>query len=113
MSGTNVTFDETKTGPNAAAPAAMLRRTDNFARLLKRCEGLPPVKCAVVHPCDCDSLLGPIQAAQRGLIDPVLVGPEKKIRAVAEAEGVDLSPYRVVSTDQSHAYPERAVGRAP
>jgi len=97
---------------DVATPEVMLRRTDNFGRLLKRCEGLPPVKCAIVHPCDRDSLLGPIQAAQRGLIEPVLVGPEERIRAVAKAEGVDLSPYRIVSTEHSHASAEKAVAMA-
>ncbi len=97
---------------DVATPEVILRRTDNFARLLKRCEGLPPVKCAVVHPCDPDSLLGPIEAAQRGLIEPVLVGPEEKIRAVAKAEGVDLSPYRLASTEHSHASAEKAVAMA-
>jgi len=72
----------------------ILRRTDKYAKLMKKCEGLPPVACAVAHPCDRDSLLGPIEAAKLGLIDPVLVGPEDKIRAVAKAEGIDLSPYR-------------------
>ena len=95
-----------------ATPEVMLRRTDNFARLLKRCEGLPPVLCAVVHPCDRDSLLGPIEAAQRGLIEPVLIGPEQKIRRVAEAEGVDLSRHRVVPTEHSHASAEKAVAMA-
>ena len=97
---------------DVATPEVILRRTDNFARLLKRCEGLPPVKCAIVHPCDPDSLLGPIEAAQRGLIEPVLVGPEEKIRAVAKAEGVDLSPYRLASTEHSHASAEKAVAMA-
>src|SRR5512135_2331451 len=100
---TNKRFDATKVGADAATPNVILPRTDNFARLLKRCEGLPPVKCAVVHPCDPDSLLGPIEAAQRGLIEPVLVGPEEKIRTVAKAQGVDLSPYPIVSTEHSHA----------
>jgi phosphate acetyltransferase len=109
---TNTTFDEMKVGSDVAPPEVMLRRTDNFARLLKRCEGLPPVKCAVVHPCDRGSLLGPIQAALQGLIEPVLVGPEEKIRAVAKAEGVDLSPYHLVSTEHSHASAERAVAMA-
>jgi phosphate acetyltransferase len=95
-----------------ATPEVMLRRTDNFARLLKRCEGLPPVKCAVVHPCDPDSLLGPIEAARRGLIEPVLIGPEERIRAVALAEGIDLSGCRIVSTPHSHAAAEKAVAMA-
>jgi phosphate acetyltransferase len=79
-----------------APPRVELRRGDGFARLFKACESLTPVPCAVVYPCDRDSLLGPLQAARRGLIEPVLVGPEGKVREVARAEGVDLYPYRVV-----------------
>src|SRR4029453_12324401 len=51
---------------DVATPEVMLRRTDNFAGRLKRCEGSHPVKCAVVHPCDPDSLLGAIEAARGG-----------------------------------------------
>jgi phosphate acetyltransferase len=92
-----------------APPELTLRRGDAFARLFKACEGLPAVPCAVVHPCDRDSLLGPLAAARRGLIAPVLVGPEDKMRAVARAEGVDLGPYRVVAVPHSHAAAARAV----
>jgi phosphate acetyltransferase len=95
-----------------ATPELILRHNDAFARLLARCEGLEPVTCAIVHPCDRASLLGPLEAARRRLIAPVLVGPEEKIRAVAAAEGVDLSPYRIVSTEHSHAAAERAVAMA-
>jgi phosphotransacetylase len=34
---------------------------------------------------------------------PVLVGPPARIRAIAAAHGVDLSPYRLVPTEHSHA----------
>jgi phosphate acetyltransferase len=94
---------------DVATPQVILRRTDKYARLMKKCEPLAPVTCAVAHPCDRDSLLGPIEAAKLGLIDPVLVGPEDKIRAVAKAEGVDLAPYRIVPTEHSHASAEKAV----
>ena len=57
-------------------------------------------------------MLGPIEAAKRGLIEPVLVGPEDRIRAVAEAEGVDLSPYRIVAAEHSHAAAQQAVAMA-
>jgi len=97
---------------DVATPELILRHNDAFAKILRRCEGLPPVACAIVHPCDRDSLLGPIEAAKRGLIEPVLVGPEDKIRAVAEAAGVDLSPYRIVSTEHSHGAAEKAVAMA-
>jgi phosphate acetyltransferase len=66
----------------------------------------------VVHPCDRDALVGAIEAAKRGLIIPVLVGPAAKIHAAAEAAAVDLAPYRIVSTEHSHAAAERAVAMA-
>ena len=95
-----------------ATPEVILRHNDGFVQLLKKCGGLAPEPCAVVHPCDRDSLLGAIEAAKRGLIVPVLVGPEAKIQAIAVAEGVDLSPYRLVSTEHSHAAAEKAVAMA-
>lgn len=88
---------------NVATPELILRRNDAFARLLKQCQNLEPVRCAVVHPCDRASLLGPLEAAKHGLIVPVLVGPQAKIRAVAQAEKVDLSAVECVHAEHSHA----------
>jgi phosphate acetyltransferase len=95
-----------------ATPEVIFRRTDVFARLIKTCAGLPPVVCAVVHPCDRDSLLGPLEAAQRNLIIPVLIGPEAKIREAARAADADIAPYRLVDTGHSHAAAEKAVAMA-
>lgn len=97
---------------NLVTPDIVLRHNDAFSRLLKLCAGLPPVVCAIVHPCDRDSLCGPIEAARLGLIAPVLVGPEARIRAVAEAAGIDLTPYRIVPTEHSHAAADKAVAMA-
>ena len=94
---------------DVATPEMVLRRNDAFTKLLRRCEGLPAVRCAVVHPCDRDSLLGPLEAARRGLIVPVLVGPEAKIRSVAETYGADLTGITIVSTEHSHEAAARAV----
>ena len=38
--------------PELSRPEFMIRRNDVFARLLRRCEPLAPVSCAVAHPCD-------------------------------------------------------------
>ena len=95
-----------------ATPDVVLRRDDGFAPLLRRCEALAPVRCAVVHPCDRDSLLGALEAARRNLIVPILVGPERKIRAVAKSENIDLTPYTIVSTEHSHAAADTAVEMA-
>jgi len=93
-------------------PHLELRYGDAFAQLIKGCQGCDPIPCAIAHPCDRDSLMGAIEAAKRGLITPVLVGPEDKIRAAAEAAKIDLSPYRIVSTEHSHASAAKAVDLA-
>jgi phosphotransacetylase/acyl dehydratase len=86
-----------------ATPEIILRRNDVFARLLRQCDPLEPVTCAVAHPCDRDSLLGALEAARRRLIVPVLVGPPARIRAVADMNGADISGFRIVPTEHSHA----------
>ena len=93
-------------------PHLELRYGDAFAQLIKGCQGCDPVTCAIAHPCDRDSLMGAIEAAKRGLITPVLVGPEDKIRAAAEEAQIDLSTYRIVSTEHSHASAAKAVALA-
>jgi phosphate acetyltransferase len=95
------------------APAEVIfRRTDGFARLFERCSAGAPVVTAVVHPCDRDSLLGPLEARGRGLIEPVLVGPEARIRSLAETVGADLRGLRIVPVEHSHAAADRAVAMA-
>ncbi len=93
-------------------PAVILRRNDVFGKLFSACEDTPPVPCAVVHPCDADSLAGALEAARHGLIEPVLVGPRAKIQAVAKAGGWDISSCRLEDTEHSHAAAERAVALA-
>lgn len=77
--------------------------------LLDRCAGLAPVPTAVVHPCDPTAITAAVEAALGGLITPILVGPEAKIRAAAEAAGVDISQFRLESTPHSHAAAARGV----
>ena len=80
-----------------------------YRHLLELGSGLAPIRMAVVHPVDSNTLLGVIEAAQAGLIVPVLVGPKDKIQAVALAHDIDVSPYTVVPTEHSHAAAEQAV----
>ncbi|MDR3555799.1 MAG: bifunctional enoyl-CoA hydratase/phosphate acetyltransferase [Syntrophobacteraceae bacterium] len=90
-------------------PQITVRRSDAFIKFLKACDNIAPVSCAIAHPCDRDSLLGPVEAAKRGIIQPVLVGPEDRIREVAAAEGIDIGPYRIVPAPHSHAAAQKAV----
>ena len=90
-------------------PTIQLRHEDRYLELIKACDGLSALTTAVVHPCSDDALKGAIEAAERNLITPILIGPEKKIRAVAVNEKIDLSPYHIVSTEHSHHAAEVAV----
>ncbi len=55
-----------------------------YQHLIAITRGLQPLLTPVVHPVDAVSLVGAIEAARLGLIIPVLVGPEAKIRLVAQ-----------------------------
>ncbi|HEX5371968.1 MAG TPA: bifunctional enoyl-CoA hydratase/phosphate acetyltransferase [Aquabacterium sp.] len=66
-------------------------------------KGLDPVHCAVVHPCDVESLRGAVEAGHRGLIVPRLVGPESRIRAMADVAGIDLRGLVIDAVPHSHA----------
>jgi phosphate acetyltransferase len=83
-----------------------------YQQLLGMVKGLEPIPTAVVHPCDKESLKGPVMAAQAGIIEPFLVGPEAKIRAVAEEFDIDLSGIRIVNARHSHEAAAAAVALA-
>ncbi len=80
--------------------------------LIERTRDLKALKTAVVHPVDEASLMGAIEAAREDLMEPVLVGPEAKIRRAADAAGIDIDGYPIVSTEHSHAAADRAVAMA-
>ncbi|HQE41270.1 MAG TPA: bifunctional enoyl-CoA hydratase/phosphate acetyltransferase, partial [Zoogloea sp.] len=84
-------------------------RQQRYLHVLELTKGMEPIPIAVAHPCDTESLRGPIQARDAGLILPVLVGPENKIREVAEREGIDLHGIRIVDVPHSHASAATAV----
>ncbi|WP_077964561.1 phosphate acetyltransferase [Ensifer adhaerens] len=68
-----------------------------------------PAVTIVAHPCDETSLRGALEAAQTGLIAPVLVGPQAKIRSVAAEHGLDLARSEIVDAPHSHAAAAKAV----
>ena len=92
-----------------ALPRVTLSHSDSFSELHALAEPLEPVTAAVVHPCEATALAGAVEAAEAGLIAPILVGPEARIRATAESAGLDIGELRIVSTPHSHASAEEAV----
>ena len=85
---------------------------EKYQRLIARTRTLEPVPCAVVHPCDESSLRGAMEAAEARLIVPILVGPEKRIRAVASDCRLNLAGIAIVDAPHSEAAAERAVALA-
>lgn len=86
---------------------------DQYGRLqnlIDQAKRLPPIDMAVVHPCDLESLKSALLAADAGLITPILVGPEAKIRALAKANDLALHAHRIV--DVKHSHEAAAVGVA-
>ena len=68
-----------------------------YRHLLSAASGLSPIPIAVAHPCDAESLRGALTARDLGLVIPVLVGPEKRIRALAEELELDLAGVKILS----------------
>lgn len=83
-----------------------------FDALIEATAPLDPVATAVVHPCDALSLEGALEAAAKGMIVPILVGPKARIEAAAAEIGRDLSGVEIVDTPHSHAAAEAAVALA-
>jgi len=93
--------------PNAGWLA--LAKYPRLAALAERARDLRPVCAAVVHPCDVASLGGALEARDLGMIEPVLIGPRRKIQATAEAAGLSLDGLAIEDAPHSHAAAERAV----
>ena len=75
---------------------------ERFQQMLSMVRGMEPIPTAVAHPCDKESLKGPVIAFHEGIIEPILVGPESRIRSVAEEFGIDLHGIRIVNAKHSH-----------
>jgi phosphate acetyltransferase len=80
-----------------------------YEHLIARAKQVPSPRTLVVHPCDESSLRGALDAAEAGLIEPVLVGPAGKIVAVAKGLGLDISRLEIVDADHSEAAAAKAV----
>ncbi|QND34590.1 phosphate acetyltransferase (plasmid) [Sinorhizobium meliloti] len=80
-----------------------------YDRLIAAARAEAPAVTIVAHPCDETSLSGAIEAAEMGLITPILVGPEAKIRNVAAEHRLDLGRREIVDVPHSHAAAAKAV----
>src|SRR3984893_4117154 len=84
-------------------------RGSKYDRLIAKAKEVPPAKTVVVHPCDETSLRGAVEAAELGIIVPILVGPAARISAVAKQHGIDIARYELVDAPHSEAAAAKAV----
>ena len=64
-----------------------------YDELLRRCKPLEPVATAVAYPCEQTALTSVVEAADAGLISPILVGPREQIRQVAAKANLDIDRF--------------------
>ncbi len=98
--------------PPMVVPEVRLNGHDRYARFIGEARQGAPLATAVVHPCNAEALGAALEARDEGLIAPLLVGPEAKIRAAAEAAGLSLAGLRIEPAEHSHDAAERAVALA-
>jgi phosphotransacetylase len=82
---------------------------DLFEPIFALADGIEAMPTAVAHPCSDAALQAAVEAAARDLIVPILVGPQQRIREIADRLQIDLSPYRLVDAPHSHAAAQAAV----
>ena len=90
------------------AAVSMARPHAKYEQLIARAKQAPASSTVVVHPCDETSLRGPIEAAEAGIIMPILVGPAAKIAAVAKQHDINIGKYEIV--DVAHSEDAAAKG---
>ena len=64
--------------------------------ILDRAAGAEPVAAAIIYPVHAGSLLVACEAAQAGLITPLLVGPKAVIEAAAKTAGLDIAAFTII-----------------
>src|SRR5271166_4486175 len=93
---------------SAVGPLANPPHT-KYERLIALAKQVPPAITVVAHPCDETSLRGAVEAAQAGIIVPILVGPAAKITAVAQHHRIEIGHYELVDAPHSEAAAAKAV----
>ena len=85
-----------------------LPSSTHYDKLIARAQTLSAAPCAIAHPCD-EPSLSPRWKRDLGLLHPILVGPERKIRDTAAQFRLNLGDARIVDAPHSHAAAETAV----
>jgi phosphotransacetylase len=80
-----------------------------YEAFIRSAQSRPPLRTAIVHPCSPEAIRAAVEARDENLLDPVLIGPEAKIRAAADAAECSLEHITIEAVAHSHAAAARAV----
>jgi phosphate acetyltransferase len=94
---------------DAASRTAVVSH-DKYNRLIAAAQKETTIKVAVAHPCDDVSLRGAVEAKNLRLVEPILVGPEERVRAVAAQSNLEIGAIEIVNSDHSDDSAAKAVG---
>jgi phosphate acetyltransferase len=95
--------------PRMPAPDVAVQRHDRYEQAMQTARGMGAMPTAVVHPCSKEALAAALEARAQGLLDPLLIGPEARIRRAADEAGLSLQDTTLEPTEHSHAAAARAV----
>lgn len=80
-----------------------------YERLIAAARHVPSAVTIVVHPCDETSLRGVCEAAEIGIIKPILVGPINKIKGTAAKYNLNVANFEIVDAPHSEAAAAKGV----
>ncbi len=92
-----------------SADTTQTKSPSKYDRLIAAARAVPAMPTIVVHPCDETSLRGAVDSAQAGIIRPILVGPEQKIREIASKHDFNISGFEIVDAAHSEASAAKGV----
>src|SRR5688572_25954949 len=84
-------------------PARAEAPHSKYDRLIAKAREVQAPPTVVVHPCDETSLRGPVEAAEAGIITPILVGPAAKVMAVARDCRINIDKFELIDVPHSDA----------
>jgi phosphate acetyltransferase len=70
-----------------------------YQSLIEKTRALGPIRTAVVYPASREALTGAVDAARGGLIEPILIGPRKRIEELTASENIKLMDYQLVDVE--------------
>lgn len=70
------------------------------------------IKTGIVYPCSADSLVGALEAGRERIIDPVLIGPKKRILKLAENSGFNIESLEIIDIESEAEASLKAVQMA-